>query len=155
MVECSRHITSSCHGLSLCLRKLAKYSKSNLFLNACLPLICSTTQGKILLDMLYCRHGAKDNNNDMYGRRHFVVYSQDLRDEIKSEHLLRYWSDPPNLEYALHKRVIFLNYGIFEKLVCLVCIHHIKRWTTEVQFSLMKSKNDPFRVKLFFFHAGK
>lgn len=87
MIECSHDITSSCYGLSLCLRKLAKYSKSNLFLNACLPLICSTTQGKILLDMLYCRHGAKDKNNDTYDRQHFVVDSQDLLDETKSEQL--------------------------------------------------------------------
>lgn len=40
--------------------------------------------------MFYGGHGAKDKNNDMYGRQHFVVDSQDLLDEIKNEQLLCY-----------------------------------------------------------------
>lgn len=33
----------------------------------------------------------------------------------------------PNLESALHNRLVFLNDGILENPVHLVCIHYIKK----------------------------
>jgi len=81
VIECSHHITSSCYGLSLCLRELAKDSKSNLFLNACLPQIFSTVQGKKILLTYYTAGTAPKtakNSGMSVCRQHFVVYSEDV-----------------------------------------------------------------------------